>query len=50
MVLNTQAIVFNTKSIFISLGGPHSVIVAEWGLSVAVLCKMGFAVLLGKFL
>uniref|UniRef100_A0A669C378 acylaminoacyl-peptidase n=1 Tax=Oreochromis niloticus TaxID=8128 RepID=A0A669C378_ORENI len=40
---------FNTKSIFISLGGPHSVIVAEWGLSVAVLCKMGFAVLLVNY-
>uniref|UniRef100_A0A669BZD8 acylaminoacyl-peptidase n=1 Tax=Oreochromis niloticus TaxID=8128 RepID=A0A669BZD8_ORENI len=44
-----MAIVFNTKSIFISLGGPHSVIVAEWGLSVAVLCKMGFAVLLVNY-
>uniref|UniRef100_A0A3Q4N414 acylaminoacyl-peptidase n=1 Tax=Neolamprologus brichardi TaxID=32507 RepID=A0A3Q4N414_NEOBR len=44
-----MAIVFNTNSTFISLGGPHSVIVAEWGLSVAVLCKMGFAVLLVNY-
>uniref|UniRef100_A0A3P9DQB5 acylaminoacyl-peptidase n=1 Tax=Maylandia zebra TaxID=106582 RepID=A0A3P9DQB5_9CICH len=44
-----MAIDFNTNSIFISLGGPHSVIVAEWGLSVAVLCKMGFAVLLVNY-
>ncbi|XP_039903899.1 acylamino-acid-releasing enzyme isoform X3 [Simochromis diagramma] len=35
--------------IVIPHGGPHSVIVAEWGLSVAVLCKMGFAVLLVNY-
>uniref|UniRef100_A0A8C5H319 Acylamino-acid-releasing enzyme n=1 Tax=Gouania willdenowi TaxID=441366 RepID=A0A8C5H319_GOUWI len=30
-------------------GGPHSVIVAEWLLSSAVLCRMGFAVLLVNY-
>ncbi|MBN3315453.1 ACPH enzyme, partial [Atractosteus spatula] len=30
-------------------GGPHSVIVAEWLLSPAVLCKMGFALLLVNY-
>uniref|UniRef100_A0A3B4ZH63 acylaminoacyl-peptidase n=1 Tax=Stegastes partitus TaxID=144197 RepID=A0A3B4ZH63_9TELE len=30
-------------------GGPHSVIVAEWRLSSAVLCRMGFAVLLVNY-
>uniref|UniRef100_A0A672R833 acylaminoacyl-peptidase n=1 Tax=Sinocyclocheilus grahami TaxID=75366 RepID=A0A672R833_SINGR len=29
-------------------GGPHSVLVSEWFLSTAVLCKMGFSVLLGE--
>uniref|UniRef100_A0A8C1JBH0 Acylamino-acid-releasing enzyme n=1 Tax=Cyprinus carpio TaxID=7962 RepID=A0A8C1JBH0_CYPCA len=29
-------------------GGPHSVLVSEWILSTAVLCKMGFSVLLGE--
>lgn len=29
-------------------GGPHSVLVTEWILSTAVLCKMGFSVLLGE--
>lgn len=29
-------------------GGPHSVLVSEWILSTAVLCKMGFGVLLGE--
>uniref|UniRef100_A0A673KGD9 Acylamino-acid-releasing enzyme n=1 Tax=Sinocyclocheilus rhinocerous TaxID=307959 RepID=A0A673KGD9_9TELE len=29
-------------------GGPHSVLVSEWFLSTAVLCKMGFCVLLGS--
>lgn len=33
---------------FFNLGGPHSVIVADWLLSSSVLCRMGFAVLLGK--
>ncbi|KAG7521447.1 acylamino-acid-releasing enzyme-like isoform X2 [Solea senegalensis] len=30
-------------------GGPHSVVVAEWFLSTAVLCRMGFAVLLVNY-
>uniref|UniRef100_A0AAQ5ZS69 acylaminoacyl-peptidase n=1 Tax=Amphiprion ocellaris TaxID=80972 RepID=A0AAQ5ZS69_AMPOC len=30
-------------------GGPHSVIVAEWLLSSAVLCRMGFAILLVNY-
>ncbi|XP_070823657.1 acylamino-acid-releasing enzyme [Chaetodon trifascialis] len=30
-------------------GGPHSVVVAEWLLSSAVLCRMGFAVLLVNY-
>ncbi|XP_029011574.1 acylamino-acid-releasing enzyme isoform X2 [Betta splendens] len=30
-------------------GGPHSVIVAEWFLSSAVLCRMGFAILLVNY-
>ncbi|XP_023676839.2 acylamino-acid-releasing enzyme isoform X1 [Paramormyrops kingsleyae] len=30
-------------------GGPHSVFVAEWFLSCAVLCKMGFAILLVNY-
>ncbi len=29
-------------------GGPHSVIVAEYNMSVAAFCKLGFAVLLGE--
>ncbi|KAL1269143.1 hypothetical protein QQF64_031432 [Cirrhinus molitorella] len=29
-------------------GGPHSVLVSEWYLSTAVLCKMGFSILLGE--
>uniref|UniRef100_A0A3Q2E8I8 Acylamino-acid-releasing enzyme n=1 Tax=Cyprinodon variegatus TaxID=28743 RepID=A0A3Q2E8I8_CYPVA len=35
--------------LFSSLGGPHSVIVAEWLLSTSVLCKMGFALLLVNY-
>uniref|UniRef100_A0A673G9I6 acylaminoacyl-peptidase n=1 Tax=Sinocyclocheilus rhinocerous TaxID=307959 RepID=A0A673G9I6_9TELE len=30
-------------------GGPHSVLVSEWFLSTAVLCKMGFSVLLVNY-
>ncbi|XP_012731945.3 acylamino-acid-releasing enzyme [Fundulus heteroclitus] len=30
-------------------GGPHSVLVAEWLLSVSVLCRMGFALLLVNY-
>lgn len=33
---------------FLSAGGPHSSFVTAWMLFPAMLCKMGFAVLLGK--
>lgn len=45
--LQTVNLYFMT-SCFFQLGGPHSVIVAEWLLSSSVLCRMGFAILLGK--
>lgn len=33
---------------FLSAGGPHSSFVTAWMLFPAMLCKMGFAVLMGK--
>uniref|UniRef100_A0A3P9Q1P3 acylaminoacyl-peptidase n=1 Tax=Poecilia reticulata TaxID=8081 RepID=A0A3P9Q1P3_POERE len=38
-----------TVDLFLSSGGPHSVIVAEWLLSTSVLCRMGFGVLLVNY-
>uniref|UniRef100_A0A3B3UQX4 acylaminoacyl-peptidase n=1 Tax=Poecilia latipinna TaxID=48699 RepID=A0A3B3UQX4_9TELE len=38
-----------TVNLFLSSGGPHSVIVAEWLLSTSVLCRMGFGVLLVNY-
>lgn len=43
-----QTVNLYLTSCFFQLGGPHSVIVAEWLLSSSVLCRMGFAILLGK--
>lgn len=40
---------FSAKFFFFYSGGPHSVVVAEWLLSQSVLCRMGFALMLGKF-
>uniref|UniRef100_A0A3Q1GIJ8 Acylamino-acid-releasing enzyme n=1 Tax=Acanthochromis polyacanthus TaxID=80966 RepID=A0A3Q1GIJ8_9TELE len=37
------------KLFFLHESGPHSVIVAEWLLSSAVLCRMGFAILLVNY-
>uniref|UniRef100_A0A8D0D724 Acylamino-acid-releasing enzyme n=1 Tax=Sander lucioperca TaxID=283035 RepID=A0A8D0D724_SANLU len=37
------------QNLFLSSGGPHSVIVADWLLSSSVLCRMGFAILLVNY-
>uniref|UniRef100_A0A7N8XS93 acylaminoacyl-peptidase n=1 Tax=Mastacembelus armatus TaxID=205130 RepID=A0A7N8XS93_9TELE len=45
----SNAVVCVTHCLFLSLGGPHSVVVAEWLLSASVLCKMGFAILMVNY-
>uniref|UniRef100_A0A671UVE3 acylaminoacyl-peptidase n=1 Tax=Sparus aurata TaxID=8175 RepID=A0A671UVE3_SPAAU len=47
--LLTKTLICILHTCFFNLGGPHSVIVAEWLLSSSVLCRMGFAVLLVNY-